>query len=408
MRANWAFHANDEQVIGALTSGTHASSLREYFGRATYLELRALAKKSRHRCAGAYPRVLILPGIMGSKLSEAPGRGGKPQLLWIDPLKVADGQLTALKYPGSTAIAPTGTLLFSYAKLWFALHAAGCDVRFHSFDWRLDIEELGAQLAGRILADRPVVLVGHSMGGLVARAAMKQLPKHAVKKLIMVGTPNYGSFAPVQALRGTYPFVRHLATFDLKHTPEFLAQEVFCSFPGLYQLLPAPARRRGKGLFDPGSWPVARPAPNPDLLKAAAKIHRKLAPANGRMAQIVGVDQETIVDVRRIKSGFEYRMNRNGDGTVPLTLALLPRVPRYFVKEQHGALANNPQVIQAVVNLVRRGRTQALARRWTRKRAPVTFIDDATLRATDREKIDWRQLNSAQREAALAKLDERD
>jgi len=394
--------------MNALASGEHASSLREYFGRVAYVELGALAKKLGQRRNRGGPRVLILPGIMGSKLGELPARARKPQLLWIDPLKVASGRLTALKYPGSATIAPTGTLLFSYAKLWIALQSAGCDAHFHSFDWRLDIEELGCLLAQRILADRqPVILIGHSMGGLVSRVAMNQLPKRHVKKLIMVGTPNFGSFAPVQAMRGTYPFVRNLATFDLKHTPEFLAQNVFGTFPGLYQLLPSPARR-GINLFNPRSWPATGPTPNPDLLRGAAKIRAKVAPADHRMAQIVGVDQETIVDVRCGRSGFEYRMNRNGDGTVPLALALLPRVPRFFVKEQHGALVNNPQVIQAIVDLAQRGRTWALPRRWTRKNATPTFIDDAMLRVTDQKKIDWRRLNSAQREAALAKLDQRD
>ena len=43
-----------------------------------------------------------------------------------------------------------------------------------------------------------------------------------------------------------------------------------------------------------------------------------------RMAQIVGVNRETVISVRRTAAGFEYGSNRNGDGTVPVSLAMLP------------------------------------------------------------------------------------
>jgi hypothetical protein len=71
----------------------------------------------------------------------------------------------------------------------------------------------------------------------------------------------------------------------------------------------------------------------------------------------------------------------------------------------HGNLANNAQVIQAAIDLVRHGRTGALPRRWSRRRDPLRSVDDAQLRRDGRRKIDWRRLNSAQREAALADLD---
>ena len=50
--ADWAFHADDEQVLDALAGGRHAASLREYFGAPAYAELSVLAaaaKKFRRR-----------------------------------------------------------------------------------------------------------------------------------------------------------------------------------------------------------------------------------------------------------------------------------------------------------------------------------------------------------------------
>jgi hypothetical protein len=98
-------------------------------------------------------------------------------------------------------------------------------------------------------------------------------------------------------------------------------------------------------------------------------------------------------------------MTRNGDGTVPLPLATLPKLKSYFVDELHGNLANNAQVIRAVLDLVRRGRTRQLPDRWRLRRAPVRRIDDAHLRTENGEKIDWERLTSAEREAAIGDLD---
>ena len=60
--------------------------------------------------------------------------------------------------------------------------------------------------------------------------------------------PERGAFAPVLALRGTYPFVRRLSRLDLEHSPEDLAARVFSTFPGLYQLLPAGAATRARSI----------------------------------------------------------------------------------------------------------------------------------------------------------------
>jgi hypothetical protein len=136
-----------------------------------------------------------------------------------------------------------------------------------------------------------------------------------------------------------------------------------------------------------------------------AAVRAKLAPPDSRMLQILGVNQETVIGVRRTAAGFEYSMSPSGDGTVPLAMARLPKLKSYFVEELHGNLANNPRVIRAVVDLVRRGRTHHLPQHWRNKRGPMRRIDDAELRREHGGKIDWASLSSAQREAALGELD---
>jgi pimeloyl-ACP methyl ester carboxylesterase len=410
--ADWAFHADDVEVLEALAEGRQASSLREYFGASAYAELSALAGAAKKCGKPRGPRVLILPGIMGSKLG---GRltAGKPksrraaqQVLWIDPLQISAGHLTALALPSEVALRPMGVLLFSYARLKLRLQIDGCDAGFHSYDWRLGLDELGAELAARIRAEsRPVILVAHSMGGLVARMAARTLPKRLVRRLIMLGTPNQGSFASVQALRGTYPFVRRISTLDRKHSAEYLSEKVFHTFPGLYHMLPSAKQADGLDLFDPEDWPADGPAPNLHLLRQVAAVRAGLAPVDPRMLHIVGVNQETVIGLRRTAAGFEYAMDRNGDGTVPLSLARTPKLKCYFVDESHADLPNNARVIQAVIDMVRSGRTGGLPQRWRAKPGVVRHINDAELRIEGNEKIDWRRLTPPQREAVFAALD---
>jgi pimeloyl-ACP methyl ester carboxylesterase len=410
--ADWAFHADDDQVFDALAGGRRTKSLREYFGAPAYEELSALAAAARKAKRHRGPAVLILPGIMGSKLGGRMPRAGTNQrsrsvsVLWIDPLQIAAGRLAELALTSGRPLKAMGVLLFSYAKLKLQLQISGYDARFHPYDWRLGLNELGAQLAARIAADRrPVILVAHSMGGLVARTAARILPERLVRKLILLGTPNQGSFAPVQALRGTYPFVRKMSTLDRKHSPECLAQNVFCTFPGLYHMLPPPGRVKGMDLFDARCWPADGPVPSADLLRQAARARSGFGSVDSRMVHIVGVNQETVVGVRRTAAGFEYAMDRNGDGTVPVALARLPKLACYFVDESHADLANNPRVIQAILDLVRRGRTSELPRRWRARPGATRRISDAQLRLEGNEKIDWRRLTPAQREAVFAALD---
>ena len=410
--ADWAFHADDLEVLEALADGRQASSLREYFGAPAYADLSALAMAAKKCEKPRGPRVLILPGIMGSKLGgrlrdgSAKSRHTAHQVLWIDPLQIAAGRLTALALPSDVPLRPMGVLLFSYARLKLRLQIDGCDAGFHSYDWRLGLDELGAGLAARIREDgRPVILVAHSMGGLVARMGVRGLPKRLVRRLIMLGTPNQGSFAPVQALRGTYPFVRRISTLDRNHSAEYLSETVFHTFPGLYHMLPPPKRVKGLNLFDPAHWPADGPAPDPQLLRQVAGVRAGLAAVDSRMVHIVGVNQETVIGLRRTATGFEYAMDRNGDGTVPLALARVPKLKCYFVDESHADLANNARVIQAIIDIVRSGRADGLPQRWRATSGVVRYIDDTQLRAEGNDKIDWRRLTPAQREAVFAALD---
>src|SRR5262245_10422588 len=308
------------------------------------------------------PRVLLLPGIIGCKLGRAVSL--LDDLIWIDSVDIAEGHLTQLALSGAPSrVQALGVILFTYLRLKLKLQMSGFDADFYPFDWRYSIDDLSKTLVHKLETETAdeVHLVAHSMGGLVARAAIaRKAPR--VGRLIMLGTPNFGSFAPVQAIRGTYGIVRKIALVDASHSAEQLASRVFGTFPSLYDMMPAPEKFSSVDLTDAGNGPDVAPKPDPKLLKRAGGIQPQLAPSdrNKPFYMIAGVRQETVVSLRKGTEEFQYELSSDGDGTVPLSFAELPNAKMYYVEESHGSLPNNGTVGSAVADILSTGETSGL------------------------------------------------
>ena len=97
-------------------------------------------------------------------------------------------------------------------------------------------DRFGRGAGGRAATENAseVQLVAHSMGGLVARAALTSPAGGKVKRLIMLGTPNYGSFASGAGDSRRLDVVRKL--------PEWIRDTPLNSRRGGIQYLPGPAR----------------------------------------------------------------------------------------------------------------------------------------------------------------------
>ena len=357
------FELKDDVIERALRTGEDRGLLEDYFGADQYAELRELSREVAARGVRGGPKVLILPGIMGSKIGvRGTTTGAVDDVVWVDPLDIAAGNLLqlALKGPRNPFTA-VGVILLAYLRLKLRLRASGYDADFYPFDWRLSIDTLGKQLTDHIKSmTGPVNVVAHSMGGLVARAAIAQ--GAPVRRLIMLGTPNFGSFAPVMAFRATYPLVRKVAALDLRNSPEDLAQKVFATFPGLTQMLPNPAVWNALDLYDLNSWPDDGLRPQADILAAAPGVQQSLPEGQKTFFLIAGVDQKTVVAVKRdAAGGFVYDFSQAGDGTVPLDFARLPNIAAtYYVAEAHGSLPNNAVVAQAVSEILAKDETSRL------------------------------------------------
>jgi len=393
----------------SLARGAQRRELSAYFGAAEYRALAALARRAHAvRLSGAAPRVLIVPGIMGSQL----GLRRAPQLpddvLWLDPIDIESGKLAALRMPGGAPIVSLGVVLYSYLPLKLYLRAQGLAAEFHDYDWRLPLAESARALAARLrtLKGTRVVIVAHSMGGLVSRAALALPDTGHVERVVLLGTPNHGSFAAVQALRGTYAVVRKVARLALRDSAESLAAETFNTFPSIYELLPSGPCAGGIDLFAARSWPRLGPRPRRALLAAARGTLERLAPADERFAVIAGVGAETVTAVARRGEDFLYTLTRYGDGTVPVVSAVLPGARCAYARVAHSELTRDRQVAAAVVDFIRHGATARLPARWVSGSRARTAVSDRQLRRSHALKVDWAALSPEERRLFLQNLNE--
>ena len=392
-----------------LVSGEYGRELAAYFGEREYKDLQELARRAAAApLADEAIRVFVVPGIMGSQLGIKREPPLPHDILWLDPIDIQIGRLSSLHLSAGAPIVPLGVVLYSYLRLKLNLRASGFSPILYDYDWRRGVDELGAALAERIRnepSDR-IMIVAHSLGGLVSRAALTQPGMSNVERLVLLGTPNFGSFAPLQALRGTYAVVRKISSLVSTGSPESLAGKIFNTFPSLYHMLPSAEYNGCANLFDPAEWPRTGPRPNRTLLRNARDIQSKLVQADERICVVVGVGQETVTAVVKRKDDFIYTITRHGDGTVPAVSAGLPGARNHYTSAAHSDLTRDPTVAAAVTELLLTGTTQRLPSKWKSKSVAQAQISDQQLRRMHREKVNWAALEPDQRREFLENLNE--
>jgi pimeloyl-ACP methyl ester carboxylesterase len=339
---------------------------------------------ARGRRRGKLGKVLVLPGIMGSELDSV-DRSGDADRIWLKFVnlilgRIADFELTPEGEPAKAGIHIRTAGLHSTTYLPILMEL---DSRWHvrpfAFDWREDIDRSAVRLDAEIKAfgaGEPVHLLTHSMGGLVARRFVHRFretwqamddPEGRGRggRLVMMGTPNRGSFTIPLVLTGGDKVVRALAKGDIKHSLEEVLATV-ATFPGMYQMLPSPLVEldgddHGK-LFERASWGDL--AVHQPLLDRARAFHADLEEIvdPDRLLYIAGHDRRTPFLLELEAPGkFTYGETREGDGRVPHALGLLEAVKTYWVDEGHGDLPKNGQVLDAIADLLLRGETSVLA-----------------------------------------------
>jgi Tol biopolymer transport system component/pimeloyl-ACP methyl ester carboxylesterase len=228
------------------------------------------------------PQVLIVPGILGTKLSSQDDTAHCPPgdascVQWLSNSKIAFSKiesilgidaLPALQYDSSgqpitplvTADvlnfipAPTGKTfdlldcgllpggctrwqrnIDVYNSLRDRLQLEGFLVRSFPYDWRQDLGTLSDQLYAAVLVgvrqhpQQPVALIAHSMGGLVVSEMLNRHPDVAssLSNLVTLGTPFGGSLEAYLQLQGWESLEPFLSTTGTKELGQYWASPYF-------------------------------------------------------------------------------------------------------------------------------------------------------------------------------------
>jgi len=103
---------------------------------------------------------------------------------------------------------------------------------------------------------------------------------------------------------------------------------------------------------------------------------------------------------------FEYQYTLEGDGTVPLALALLAGARHRYVDCGHSDLPLSNRVIGGTIDLLRTSNTRRFAASPPARRASRRWVSDTQLRHELTGKVDWPHMTSRERRVFLDTLNE--
>jgi pimeloyl-ACP methyl ester carboxylesterase len=354
--------------------------------------------------------IVLLPGITGSVLAKdgkdvwalsgaaalkgLASLGGSIKDLELqgddpDADDLGDG-ITAPRVMPDTHLVPGLWKIDGYGKVAATLKeqldvTPGVNFFEFPYDWRRDNRASARRLARQSHdwleawrdrsgnADAKLILIGHSMGGLVARHFLEVLDGwQDTRLLITFGTPYRGSLNALDFIaNGMKKKLGPITLIDLTN--------LLRSFTSVYQLLPIyPCVDRGDGTLGRVTEVDGIPGLDRDRAAEALAFHRAIRDAvdshrqeahylerGYKIKPLAGIFQPTSqsarpagrkLDILRSYQGED----QGGDGTVPSVSAtpieLTNQDLEVYVRERHASLQNAAFSLDQVMGIVRRQR----------------------------------------------------
>ena len=385
---------------------------------------------SSNNLCGAAPKhlpIIFIPGVAGTYLDFADANG---QTINIWPITGTSTQGSAyrllLQGDGATSSSPLESGQSVVANRIFASHGLGSskdpfnfyggfedylvtnegytlgkDLVEFPYDWRLDNQVHLAELDKLVNQVRAstgqskVILIAHSMGGIIGKAYVDSIGASKVDTLITIGTPFFGAVKPYYALVNGYtfgnPFISPLAVkilaqnssavyelcpwvpfvYDYKNKQDLTLDQ---SFQMKYKDV-----KTGYLVFYDGTDNIW--SPNTDLIQNAKNFHNLIGtkvspyplPSGVKHYVIIGTGVTTLdgfvmADQPPDESHYIEILGRHvkliphlgdGDGTVPMFSSQISGVTKtYYVPYQigasseHGSLTDNVNIQKIVKSIL--------------------------------------------------------
>lgn len=360
-------------------------------------------------------RIYVIPGFAGSELDDG------AFVRWVNYTDVllgreiglklaADGVLPDESVDGWTVAPCDGSKWYQlkwglipgfYSELITCILSNLPDwpVTVFTYDWRQWAYNTGAKLAFKILNEVPkgqtCTLVGHSMGGLVARYAWLWLTNFGqndrIRRIVTLGTPHLGSHHTYEeltfytdALSRWMRRANYIASIPKFLPAKFLYAQrldeeditgLFLSWPGFYDLLPsllaedAPEDRFLQQCYVPGNWPEKMGWSQKHLDKVTGTYQPMLQsatslPKKSVLITVAGQGADTgyrapLPSTNRnftfsFEDGplFSIPQTKAGDGTVTTRSALLKGYQQYLWVSNHRGLPKTVTWQNAIIDYI--------------------------------------------------------
>jgi pimeloyl-ACP methyl ester carboxylesterase len=220
----------------------------------------------------------------------------------------------------------------------------GVDFFEFPYDWRQDVRISSRQLAQLIEGfpkDRPLILIGHSLGTMVIRYYIEHLGgRERVERILLMGGPHQGAMKGLAALL----VAPEMLPFGILGDR---ARKIFMTFPTCYQIIPdypVGTDQHGNKInfLRDESWLATEYLP---LLKMGQDFRNELGKtASSPSISIFGYGLKTISDitVERDDQGkllnVHYNRRDIGDGGILEQSAVLSGSEIHPVHQDHGSL----------------------------------------------------------------------
>jgi CHAT domain-containing protein/pimeloyl-ACP methyl ester carboxylesterase len=325
--------------------------------------------------------VVLIPGIMGSHLTVV--RGKKRNRIWVDVSDLMKGGMRKLAIGATDPVEADAVVPSAYDAFARFLRGQDLHVLPFPYDWRLSLLEATRKLADLLeqrlrASSRPIRIVAHSMGGLVARALIAEYPDLWQRvltgdgRLVQVGTPNGGSGVIPAILCGEERMLERLGALDLTLSRKELVALVG-RFPGLLEMSPLQPESAGLDLFDPAAWQQLRAltVPTKASLVQARKTRDRLDGVelrahtgnDRRVVYVAGCAASTPMVEGSGTKADPYRLgaSAHGDGRVLWSSGIPADVPVFHIETKHGGLLDHRRSFEGLLDLIETGTTTRLA-----------------------------------------------